>query len=37
VAASAAVDPPSDIHAGAAYRRSLIGTLVERALRSAAA
>jgi carbon-monoxide dehydrogenase medium subunit len=35
-AASAAVDPHDDIHASAAYRRSLTGTLVERALRSAA-
>jgi aerobic carbon-monoxide dehydrogenase medium subunit len=36
-AASAAVDPPDDIHASAAYRRALVGTMVERALRSAAA
>jgi len=36
-AASAAVDPPDDIHASAAYRRALTGTLVERALRSASA
>jgi carbon-monoxide dehydrogenase medium subunit len=36
-AASAAVDPPDDIHAGAAYRRALTGTMVERALRQAAA
>ena len=36
-AASAAVDPPEDIHASAAYRRALIGTMVERALRSASA
>jgi aerobic carbon-monoxide dehydrogenase medium subunit len=35
-AASAAADPPDDIHASAAYRRVLVGTLVERALRSAA-
>src|SRR5215472_18094022 len=35
-AASAAVDPPEDIHASAAYRRALIGTMVERALRDAA-
>jgi len=35
-AASAAVDPQSDIHASAAYRKSLIGTMVERALQSAA-
>jgi carbon-monoxide dehydrogenase medium subunit len=34
-AASSAVDPPDDIHAGAAYRRALIGTMVERALRAA--
>ena len=31
-AASAAVDPQDDIHASGAYRRALIGTLVERAL-----
>jgi carbon-monoxide dehydrogenase medium subunit len=36
-AASAAVDPPDDIHASAAYRRALTGTLVERALISASA
>ena len=35
-AASAAVDPQDDIHASAAYRRSLVGTMVERALRGAA-
>ena len=35
-AASAAVDPPDDIHASGAYRRALVGTLVERALTSAA-
>jgi aerobic carbon-monoxide dehydrogenase medium subunit len=34
-AASAAVDPQDDIHASAAYRRALIGTMVERALRDA--
>jgi CO/xanthine dehydrogenase FAD-binding subunit len=34
-AASAAVDPPDDIHASSAYRRSLLGTLVERALADA--
>jgi CO/xanthine dehydrogenase FAD-binding subunit len=34
--ASTAVDPHDDIHASAAYRRSLTGTLVERALKSAA-
>jgi len=36
-AASAAVDPQDDIHASAAYRRSLVGTMVERALASASA
>jgi carbon-monoxide dehydrogenase medium subunit len=36
-AASAAVDAQDDIHASAAYRRALVGTLVERALKSAAA
>jgi len=36
-AASAAVEPPEDIHASAAYRRALVGTMVERALRSASA
>jgi len=35
-AASAAVDPPDDIHASGAYRRALLGTLAERALASAA-
>ena len=35
-AVSAAVDPPDDIHASAAYRRSLAGTLTERALMHAA-
>jgi aerobic carbon-monoxide dehydrogenase medium subunit len=35
-AASSAVDPADDIHAPAAYRRALVGTLVERALRRAA-
>jgi carbon-monoxide dehydrogenase medium subunit len=35
-AASAAVDPPEDIHASAAYRRALLGTMVERALGDAA-
>jgi aerobic carbon-monoxide dehydrogenase medium subunit len=34
-AASAAVDPPDDIHASAAYRRALVGTMVERALLAA--
>jgi len=37
VAASAAVDPQGDIHASGAYRKSLIGTMVERALLSAGA
>ncbi|SRR5579871_391680 len=36
-AASASVNPQSDIHASSAYRKSLVGTMVERALRSAAA
>jgi carbon-monoxide dehydrogenase medium subunit len=35
-AASAEVEPQDDIHASAAYRRALTGTMVERALRSAA-
>jgi aerobic carbon-monoxide dehydrogenase medium subunit len=35
--ASAAADPPDDIHASGAYRRVLLGTMVERALKSAAA
>jgi carbon-monoxide dehydrogenase medium subunit len=35
-ATAAAVDPPEDIHAGAAYRRALAGTMVERALQQAA-
>jgi aerobic carbon-monoxide dehydrogenase medium subunit len=34
-AASAAVDPADDIHASGAYRKHLIGVMVERALRSA--
>jgi carbon-monoxide dehydrogenase medium subunit len=34
-AASAAVDPQADIHASADYRRALVGTMVERALKSA--
>jgi aerobic carbon-monoxide dehydrogenase medium subunit len=34
-AASAAVDPQTDIHANADYRRALTGTMVERALLSA--
>lgn len=36
-AASASVDPHDDIHAGGAYRKALIGVMVERALKSAAA
>ena len=35
-AAAAAVDPPDDLHASANYRRALVVTLVERALRAAA-
>ena len=35
-AAEKAVKPPSDLHASAEYRRSLFGTLVERALAKAA-
>jgi len=35
-AARGEVDPPSDIHASARYRRALAGTLVERALARAA-
>lgn len=34
-AASAAVDPPQDLHADAEYRRALVATLTERALRAA--
>ena len=34
---AASVDPPDDIHASAAYRRALTGTMVERALKSATA
>jgi carbon-monoxide dehydrogenase medium subunit len=34
--AAAAVNPPDDLHASAAYRRALVVTLVERALRAAA-
>jgi aerobic carbon-monoxide dehydrogenase medium subunit len=33
--ASASVDPDDDIHASAAYRRALVGTLLERALAAA--
>jgi len=36
-AAAASVDPDDDIHASAAYRRALTGTMVERALRCACA
>ena len=35
--ASAAVDPADDIHATGAYRKTLIGVMVERALHSALA
>ena len=35
-AAAVAVDPQTDIHASADYRRALTGTMVERALRDAA-
>ena len=35
-ATCAAVDPQDDIHASAAYRRALVGTMVERALQRAA-
>ena len=35
-AASASVDPRDDIHASGAYRKALLGVMVERALRSAA-
>jgi carbon-monoxide dehydrogenase medium subunit len=34
--AAQTVDPPEDMHAGAAYRRGLVATLVERGLRAAA-
>jgi len=36
-AAAAAVDPADDIHASGAYRKTLIGVMVERALRDAIA
>ena len=36
-AAAIAVDPMNDIHASAEYRRSLAGTMVERALTAALA
>jgi carbon-monoxide dehydrogenase medium subunit len=35
-AASASVDPDDDIHASGAYRKALVGTMVERALKAAA-
>jgi aerobic carbon-monoxide dehydrogenase medium subunit len=35
-AAAQTIDPPEDLHAGAAYRRALVATLVERSLRAAA-
>ena len=35
-AAAAAVNPDDDIHASSAYRKSLLGTMVERALKAAA-
>jgi aerobic carbon-monoxide dehydrogenase medium subunit len=35
-AAASAVDPPQDLHASAEYRRALVATLLERALRAAA-
>ena len=36
-AASAAVEPPDDNHASGAYRKALVGVMVERALKSAMA
>ncbi len=36
-AASAAVNPDDDIHASGAYRKALLGTMVERALKAASA
>jgi carbon-monoxide dehydrogenase medium subunit len=36
-AASAEVDPAGDIHAGPEYRKALVGTLLERALKKASA
>lgn len=36
-AASASVDPADDIHASGAYRKALVGVMVERALRDAVA
>jgi carbon-monoxide dehydrogenase medium subunit len=35
-AAATAVEPPEDIHASAAYRRALVATLLERALKRSA-
>lgn len=35
LAASQEVDPPTDIHATAAYRRALVGTLLQRSLQQA--
>jgi carbon-monoxide dehydrogenase medium subunit len=35
-AASGAVDPPTDVHADSAYRKELLGVLVQRALRQVA-
>jgi carbon-monoxide dehydrogenase medium subunit len=35
--AAASVNPSDDIHASAAYRKSLVGTMVERALKDAVA
>ena len=34
--ASASVDPPTDLHGTAEYRRSLVGTLLKRAMIAAA-
>jgi carbon-monoxide dehydrogenase medium subunit len=34
-AAASAADPADDIHASSAYRKTLIGVMVERALRDA--
>ena len=36
-AASAAVNPSDDIHSSGAYRKALVGVMVERALKDAAA